>query len=431
MKHSMHAWYVVIVLMLANTVSFIDRLILSLLVTPIKQELLLSDTQVSLLQGLAFALFYCVAGLALARLADRSSRKWIVTAGVALWCVMTSLSGTARHYWQLFLYRFGVGVGEGTLSPSAYSLIAAYFPRERLSLAIGVYSLGITAGIGLAYLGGGAAIHWVSTQAAITLPGLPPLAGWRLVFALVGALGLPVVLLMLFVREPARAPGALPASVREVIAQYRRDASRYSHVMFGYGATSITIYAVMTWTPTFYLRHYGASITEAATILGLIALAGGLSGTWAGGLLADRLEQRGDPHAKLRVLYWSTVGLLLPAIVAPLMPTLGGSALVLMFTFFFGAASTGPAGAFVQSITPEPMRAQFGAIYLLALTLAGATAGPLLTALFTDYVFRDEASLGYSLSAVALVGNLLALWLIRRAFRAAATAVQTRPQPAA
>jgi len=424
----MHAWYVVVVLMLANTVSFIDRLILSLLVTPIKMELQLSDTQVSLLQGLAFALFYCVAGLALGRLADRTSRKWIVTAGIATWCVMTTLSGTARHYWQLFLYRFGVGIGEGTLSPSAYSLIASYFPRERLSLAIGVYSLGITAGIGLAYLGGGAAIHWVATQGAIVLPGLPALEGWRLVFALVGLLGLPVAVLMLFVREPPRPPGERKANVREVLAHYRREAGRYTCVMFGYGATSITIYAVMTWTPTFYLRHYGATITQAATILGVMALAGGLSGTWLGGLLADRLEQRGDPLAKLRVLYWGAIGLLLPAVLAPFMPTLTGSALVLALTFFFGAACTGPAGAFVQSITPPSMRAQFGAIYLLALTLVGATFGPLLTALFTDYVFRDEALLGYSLSAVGLVGNGLALWLLRRAYRAGATALQTARQ---
>jgi MFS family permease len=431
MKPSMQAWYVVAVLMLANTVSFIDRLILSLLVTPIKAELQLTDTQVSLLQGLAFALFYCLAGLALARLADRTSRKWIVTAGISLWCVMTSLSGTARQFWQLFLYRFGVGIGEGTLSPSAYSLIAAYFPRERLSLAIGVYSLGITAGIGLAYLGGGVAIQWVATQGVIDLPGLPPLEGWRLVFALVGAMGMPVAILMLLVREPPRATGANRASVREVVAHYRRDARRYSCVMFGYGATSITIYAVMTWTPTFYLRHYGASISDAATTLGLIALAGGLSGAWLGGWLADRLEQRGDSRAKLRVLYWSALGLFLPAIVAPLMPTLAGSASVLTLTFFFGAACTGPAGAFVQSITPESMRAQFGAIYLLALTLVGATLGPLLTALFTDYVFRDESLLGYSLSAVALAGNLLALWLLRRAFLGGATAVQTRHPTAA
>lgn len=228
MKAPAHAWYVVAVLMLANAVSFIDRLLLSLLVTPIKAELHLSDTQVSLLQGFAFALFYCLAGLVLARLADRSSRKWIVTAGVTLWCLLTSLSGTARHFWQLFLYRFGVGIGEGTLSPSAWSLIASYFPRERLSLAIGIYGLGITAGIGFAYLGGCAAIQWVATQEAIDLPGLPPLEGWRLVFGLVGVLGLPVAVLTFFVREPARAPIARPASVGEVLAHYRGNARGYS-----------------------------------------------------------------------------------------------------------------------------------------------------------------------------------------------------------
>ncbi|MBV6415688.1 MAG: putative L-galactonate transporter [Steroidobacteraceae bacterium] len=431
MRTSIYGWYVVTVLALANAISFVDRLVLSLLVTPIKAELRLSDTQVSLLQGFAFALFYCVAGVLLARLADRTSRKWIVTAGITLWCLMTTLSGTARHYWQLFLCRFGVGIGEGTLSPSAYSLIAGYFPRERLSLAIGVFSIGITAGIGLAWLGGGAVIHWVSTRGVLDLPGLPPLEGWRLVFALLGALGLPVAALMLAVREPPRLARSTPARARDVLAQYRRHGRRYSYVMFGYGATSITIYAVMTWSPTFYLRHYGATITEAATALGLVALVGGVIGGWFGGALADRLEQRGDAHAKVRVLHYSVIGLVLPAVVAPFMPTMQGSAFVLAFTFLFGAACTGPAGAFVQSITPESMRAQFGAIYLLALTLVGATLGPLLTALFTDYVFRDEASLGKSLAAVSLAGNLLALWLVRQAWRTETTAVQSAVEPVA
>ncbi|MBV6423610.1 MAG: putative L-galactonate transporter [Steroidobacteraceae bacterium] len=422
MTKSGHGWYVVAVLSLANAVSFVDRLILSLLVTPIKEELQLSDTQIGLLQGLAFALFYCIAGLALARLADRTSRKWVITAGITLWCAMTALSGAARHYWQLFLCRFGVGVGEGSLTPSAHSLIAAHFSRERLSLALGVYGIGITAGIGLAWLGGGAAIHWVARQGIVDLPGLPPLAGWRLVFVVVGALGLPVALLTLAVREPARPAHVAQAGVRDVIAQYRRQWRRYGGVMFGYGATSITIYAVMTWTPTFYVRHYGAAITQAATALGLAALAGGLAGGWLGGTLADRLEQRGDAHAKMRVLHGCVVALVLPAVVAPFMPTMTGSALVLALTFLFGGACTGPAAAFVQSITPEPMRAQFGAIYLLALTLVGATIGPLLTGLFTDYVFRDEASLGKSLAAVSLVGNLLAFWLVRRAWRTEMTA---------
>jgi MFS family permease len=414
-----YAWFVVAVLSLANCVSFIDRLILSLLVGPIKAELALSDTRVGLLQGAAFALFYCIAGLYLARLADRSNRKWIITGGITLWCVMTTLSGTARNFWQLFLYRIGVGVGEGTLSPSAYSLIAGYFPRDRLALAVGVYGAGISAGVGLAYLVGGVAIQWVAGLGTVDLPLLPPLSGWRLVFAVVGLLGLPVAVLMLFVREPPREPGSRPASLHEVAAHLRANWRSLILALAGYGATSITIYSIFSWTPTFFVRQYGASIAAAATALGVIALAGGLSGAFLGGAYSDRLERGGDPHAKLRVLFYCCAGLLLPAIIAPFMPTMLSSAAVLFFTFFFGSAATGPAGAYVQAITPDRMRAQFGALYQLSLSLVGATLGPLLTALFTDFVFRDEALLGYSLSSVAVVGNVLAVTLTALALRAA------------
>ncbi len=421
-----YAWFVVAVLALANCVSFIDRLILSLLVMPIKQELGLSDTEISLLQGLAFAIFYCVVGLAIARLADRASRKWIITAGITLWCLMTAMSGFARSYAQLFLMRIGVGFGEGTLSPSAYSLIAGYFPRERLALAVGVFSAGVTAGMGLAFLIGGAAIQWVMAQGPLILPGLGTIDGWRLVFLLVGALGLPVAILMLFVREPARAAGFTPATLGEVIAHLRANLARYGYVFAGYGATSITVFAVVSWTPTFYFRHYAASIPAAATVLGVIALTGGLAGAFAGGALADRLEQRGDPHAKLKVLAGCCTGLVLPAFIAPFMPTMQASAAVLWFTFFFGSAATGPAGAYVQSITPDAMRAQLGACYQLSLTLVGATLGPFLTAFFTDFVFRDESAIGYSLSAVAAIANPFAAvltWLAwRRAQRAGLSA---------
>jgi MFS family permease len=134
-----YAWFVVAVLALANCVSFIDRLILSLLVQPIKADLGISDTQFSLLAGAAFAIFYAGMGMVIARWADRYSRKWIITSGITIWCLMTALAGTARSYGQLFLYRIGVGVGEATLSPSAYSMIAGYFPPQRLALAVGAF----------------------------------------------------------------------------------------------------------------------------------------------------------------------------------------------------------------------------------------------------------------------------------------------------
>lgn len=421
-----YAWFVVTVLALANAVSFIDRLILSLLVQPIKAELGISDTAYSLLAGAAFAIFYCGMGLVIARWADRYSRKWIITTGVTLWCGMTALSGLARSYAQLFLFRVGVGVGEATLSPSAYSMLAGYFPPQRLSLAIGIFSAGVTGGTGIAFLLGGALIGWVFAQGAISLPLVGELAGWRLVMVLVGLLGLPVALLMLFVREPARASGFRPAEFAEVWQHFRKNLSAYGYVFAGYGTTSITAFAVMTWTPALYQRQYGASIPEAATTLGTVALVGGLLGAFLGGSLSDRLESRGDPIAKLRVLAACGLGLLLPGIVAPFMPSMLSHAAVIFWMFFFGSAATGPAGAYVQSITPDAMRAQFGAAYQLSLVLVGATLGPFAVGFTTDYIFGDEQKIGGSLALTSAFANPLAAWLLWRAFSRA----RARPSPA-
>lgn len=418
-----YAWFVVGVLALANGVSFIDRLILSLLVQPIKADLGISDTAFSLLAGAAFAIFYCGMGLVIARWADRYSRKWIITGGIALWCSMTALAGTARSFAQLFLYRVGVGVGEATLSPSAYSMLAGYFPPQRLALAIGVFSAGVTGGTGVAFLLGGAMIGWVFALGPVSIPLLGDLVGWRLVMLLVGILGLPVALLMLFVREPARPEGAAPATFAEVLAHFKTNLPRYGYLFAGYGTTSISAFAVMTWTPALYQRQYGESITAAATTIGVVAFVGGLLGAFAGGMLSDRLESRDDSSAKLRVLCGCGFGLLLPGIVAPFMPNMLGHAAVIFFLFFFGSAATGPAGAYVQSITPDRMRAQFGAFYQLSLVLVGATLGPFMVGFITDFVFADEQKIGWSMALTSLLANPLAAWLLWKALK------ETRARP--
>ncbi|MEZ5499767.1 MAG: MFS transporter [Steroidobacteraceae bacterium] len=428
-RRPFYAWFVVALLALANCVSFIDRLLLSLVVAPIKTELQLADWQVGLLQGLAFATFYCVIGLAVARIADIASRKWIITAGVSLWCVMTALTAMARSFGQLFVTRAGVAVGEATLTPATHALLAGYFPRERLALAIGIYSAGVTAGMGLAYLVGGAAINWVGTLGSVDVPLLGTLSGWRLVFALVGALGLPVAVATLAVVEPTRPIDHKAAPIRQVFGHFRLHLADYGLVFAGYGATTITVYAFVYWAPTFFQRHYHTSITVAASLLGTAALIGGLLGAFCGGALSDRLERAGDHCAKLRVLWWCCAGLVAPTIVAPFMPSAEACAAVLSLTFFFGSASTGPAGAYVQSITPQTMRAQFGAAYQLSLTLVGAVLGPFAVAAFTDFVFQDESRVGWSLACVAALANPMAAWLTWRAFmraRRAAPALGSR-----
>jgi len=274
----------------------------------------------------------------------------------------------------------------------------------------------VTAGTGIAFLLGGALIGWLFTLGAVSIPLLGDLSGWRLVMLTVGLLGLPVALLMLFVREPARGPGFSPAAFQEVWAHFKANVSTYGYVFAGYGTTSITAFAVMTWTPAFYQRQYGASIPEAAAVIGTVALLGGLLGAFSGGALSDFLESRGDRHAKLRVLFGCSLGLLLPSIVAPFMPSMWGHASWIFFTFFFGSAATGPAGAYVQSITPDRMRAQFGAAYQLSLVLVGATLGPFAVGFTTDFIFADELRLGWSMALTSALANPLAVWLLWRAF---------------
>ena len=165
-----YAWYVVGVLMLAYTNSFIDRQILYLLFEPIRNDIGISDTQISLLAGLAFSVFYTVMGIPLARLADQSNRKAIITVGVASWSLMTALCGAAQNFWQLFLARIGVGVGEATLSPAAFSIISDYFPKNRIARAFSVYSMGVYFGAGLAMMIGGLVIKMVSASPTVVLP---------------------------------------------------------------------------------------------------------------------------------------------------------------------------------------------------------------------------------------------------------------------
>lgn len=198
------AWSALAVLMLAYTVSFVDRTILSLLIPPIQRDLGISDTQVSLLAGFAFAIFYTLMGIPLGRIADRYNRRNLIAVGITVWCLMTAACGLARTYWELFLARVGVGIGEAALSPAAYSMISDLFPRDQLGRAIAIYSIGLPIGSGVALLIGALVVGMVANVPPITLPLVGTLYAWQLTFLLVGLPGLIVALLVLALREPQR-----------------------------------------------------------------------------------------------------------------------------------------------------------------------------------------------------------------------------------
>lgn len=408
------AWYAVGVLLLANVMSFVDRMILNLLIGPIRADLGISDTQVSLLIGLAFALFFTFMGLPLGRLADRVQRRRLIAYGVGAWSVMTCACGLASSFWGLFFARIGVGVGEATLSPAAFSIVSDYFPADRLGRALAVFSLGGPLGSGAALMIGGAVVNAVSGVAPVAIPVVGALSGWQLAFFCVGAPGLVVALLVLTLREPMRR-GRVAATVS------LRDARRFVWArrrIFGthFGAVSmisIVMYGAVAWIPQFFVRTHGMNVGNVGLLYGAIFMVCGTAGLVLGGSLADRLQRRGRSDAHFRTILVAVLGALPLLVAAPLMPTSELALLTLAPALLVMSMFGGSAPAALQLVTPNELRGQVSALYFMTVTLVGLGVGPTLYAVATDYIFGYDAALRYSLALVnLLVLPLAAICLI-------------------
>lgn len=279
---------VLAVLILAYTFNFLDRQILGILAGPIKAELGLSDSQLGLMGGLAFALFYTGLGVPIAALADRWSRTWIMTGALTLWSGFTALCGFATGFWQLFLCRMGVGVGEAGGVAPAYSLISDYFPKEQRARALAAYSFGIPIGSALGILFGGLIAHAID---------------WRAAFIVVGLAGVALAPLFRFVvREPPREAALAAAAQASASGAVRALLAKPSFwlISLGAAASSVCGYGVAFWLPSFFERSLGMGLVDRSLFLGSMTLVGGVIGVWAGGVLGDRLG-RARPAAYLLV----------------------------------------------------------------------------------------------------------------------------------
>jgi MFS family permease len=420
-------WYLVGVLTVAYLLSFIDRSILSLLVGPIRADLGISDTQVSLLHGLAFALFYTLLGIPIATLADRGNRRNIIAAGIAFWSLATACCGLARDFWQLFLARIGVGIGEAALSPAAYSMITDSFPRDRLNRALSVYTLGAFAGMGLALVIGGAVIASVAGAESVSLPLLGAVRPWQFVFILVGLPGLAVAVWVLTLREPPRqrATGEPAGGLAALLPQLRAHPAAYAAHLLGFALLGIVLNALLAWTPTHLGRNFGFSPARAGLVLGSLIVVCCTAGILVGGWCADRWQQRGTADAPLRVGVISAAGCALFGALAPASDSLTTTLALYAPLLFFSTFAYGAAPAALQLMTPSPQRAVASALYLFFLNLIGMGLGPLLTALVTDRWFADDLAVGRSLALVTAVAAVAAGLLLARGcrpFRAALAA---------
>ncbi len=407
------AWYAVFVLTLCYTFSFVDRLILAFLVTPLKHDLHLSDTQIGLLQGLAFAMLYSVLGIPFGLLADRLNRRNLIALGVIAWSLMTSLGSVARTFGTLALARMGVGVGEASLSPAAFSLIADYFPRERLSSAMSVYGMGVQVGAGLALVSGGLIVQAVMHLSPVTLPVLGTLEPWRLTFLLVGSPGILIVLLLATLREPPRrcSPAAagfprarpgLSSAVGHLRARWQ-SAMGISVIM---SCQAMSNYAFGSWTPAFLERVHHWPRSRSGLVLGLLTIGCGCVGLYCGGRLSDRWLRAGMSDAPLRVGLISMLGVAVTLVPAMLSPSQGIMVALFVPAVLFLSLPIGCSYAAIQMIFPNEVRGTVSAIMLCVLNFLGLTLGTLLPGLLDDRLFHDEQMLGVSVAITAGIASL-------------------------
>ncbi len=410
-KSLSYAWYVVFILMLANISSFIDRQVLSLLVGPIKRDLHLSDTQMSLLMGLSFALFYTLFGIIIGHLADKYNRRNIIIAGVSVWSVMTAMCGGINSYGQFFLARMGVGVGEATLSPSSYSIITDYFPKNKLATALSTYSMGVFLGMGLSIVIGAGLISTLPTSGMVNVPIFGEIYPWQLLFFYIGLPGLFIALLMLTVKEPMRKDtlikgiSAAEPTLQEALAMIWRQRKAYLAISIGTSFTAFTVYGSSAWIPTYFVRTFGWTMQKTGLSYGLIVTIFSALGVLTGGWLADRYSKRGQADGKVRVGLISGIGTLAACcnflLSDPYMILLS-----LAIPAFFTAMPLGSSAAAVQEIMPNRVRALASSIFLFFINIIGMGLGPLLVAFFTDFIFQDEKMIKYSLVALLIVGGI-------------------------
>jgi MFS family permease len=415
------AWLALGALTLANVAGFVDRQILSLVAEPIRKDLSLTDTQVSLLMGLGFVVVSSILAVPLGWVADTRSRRGLLAAGAAFWSAMTVLTGAARSFRQLLWARMGVGAGEAALSPGALSLIADLFPRDRLGTAMSIYTLGTFVGSGVAYLLGAWGIAFVSAHAPPELPFLGTVAPWQAVYLLVGISSFAVVPLLLMLPEPRRTTvHRLP--LREVIDGISANAGAVTLLSLGFACSAAVNYGIAGWLATFFVRTHGWTATEAGTLQGVLTLSVGALGALLGGRLSDALVRRGRSDGPLLVGIIGAVGMIVSAGLFPLVPSATLAAALLVPVNLFAALPWGPAWAAIAEVMPPRIRAQGAALSLLAVNLISGVFGPTAVAMLSDRVFGGPSGLRFALAAVTVTGMLLAAGLLqsaRRGFRAA------------
>jgi MFS family permease len=417
------AWTTLALLMLGVFASCLDRTVIPLLVEPIKAHYRLSDTQFGALQGLAFGTFYVTMAIPLGMLADRYQRRVVIAAGIALFNLFSILTGLARSYGQLFVARMGVGFGEASLQPSAFSLISDNFPPAKLGRAISLFIMCNYVGSSMALAVGGAlvgAFDRIEARQPGVLHGLAP---WQATIICIAVPGILLFPLFLLIREPRRRGVAkTPVGWSEIFREIWRRRRVFGLIFGACAMANALTTGVATWIPALFIRTHDWSPAVIGLWLGVLLLAGGTLGSFAGGWMTDRLTARGELDAPLKVAAWGFCILAPFSIAAPLMPRPELALLFYVPQYFVLPAAFSVVPAALQLITANQLRAQVGAAYLTFINLIGTFVGPLLVGVMSDYAAGDAQGLRWAMALVAGITTplmIVLMMLARRPYRVA------------
>jgi MFS family permease len=405
-----YAWTVVAILIATAVLSYTDRQVLSLIVDPIRGDLGISDTQISLLLGTAFAVVYGIAGIPLGFLADRISRRNLILAGVLVWSVGTIGCGLARDFGEIFASRIVVGLGEAALSPAAISLISDYFPTARRGTAVGFFLSGIAMGNGAAILIGGGVLHFIESG-ALTGTAFAAQAPWRLVLLVIGGPGFLWALAILLIREPARRAAEATAAAAAMTDGHGRSHSAWARAAPIYlvlAAASFVDNAVGAWAPTLLIRDFGKDPAQVGLELGVLLTAGFGGGVLIGGVLSDRASVRGGWPRKLQVCVCAGL-LILP--VSLLMDSATFTMVLTGVPIYFALSGIVTAVGFsaILDVMPNRSRGLAMSVSFFLNVALGAGLGPTAVALAAGHVFGAKSGLGPPIVLTAAGGYLVVL----------------------
>jgi MFS family permease len=409
-------WYLAAVLTLLYIYAQIDGSAIILLVNPIKQDLGVTDTEMSLLLGLSFAAFYSILGLPAGYLVDRMARKKVMGGGIVLWSAMTMSCGLAQTYWQLFLGRCGVGVGEAAITPASYSLIRDAFPPEKRGKAFGMFSAGSYIGAALAVMITGALLGSISAGSVKSVPWIGTMRPWQAVLVLIGMIGFPLSLLLFTFREPMRRidAAAQATGVRfgeamvHIRAQWRVYLPLAAWVTCFYGVAI----SYGSWMPTIISRTWHLPPAQIGIFFGGALLICAPIGAWCGGHAIDVLRRRGRNDAAEVVGLWITIIFIPFGIAAPIVPEVGQMFFALGAQLLVAGAYQPVGASLLAHITPQRLMGKVTAIYLLVFTLLGRGFGPTIVALISDTFYTGDQALGFALGTTAAVLMTIALVMI-------------------